>query len=76
MDAQQIISDLMTTMTQAEIAKQAGVSQSYVSSIHTGVRGEHISKRIWDSLAALHRKKMRRSRMSAAGLGVDGGAER
>ncbi|WP_158658369.1 helix-turn-helix transcriptional regulator [Achromobacter sp. AONIH1] len=57
MDSKNLINRLLTHgLTQAEIQRRAGVSQSTVSHLHTGKRGKRTSFEIVQRLDALLRE--------------------
>jgi predicted transcriptional regulator len=55
MNPQTIVADILATgLTQTQLAKLVPCSQSQISSLLTGARGNRISKEIGDSLERLH----------------------
>lgn len=61
MDTQKTVTDLLATgLTQQALAKLADCSQSLISALSTGKRGQRPSKSIGDRLEALHRKRCRK----------------
>lgn len=65
MDWKQLIADIVATgITQPQIAKQCGCSQATVSELATGVTTQPRYP-LGAALVALHKRKVRRSKMEA-----------